>query len=240
MIRVEQVSKSFSGRLVLDRVSFEVPDRRVVVILGPSGIGKTVLLRVMTGLLAPDSGRVSYDGLVVRYGAFSDNRAVLRQLGFVFQGGALFDSIDVAGNVGLPLSELDRLGSEERRARVQAVLERVGMLECAQRWPRELSGGMIRLVAIARALVRDPRYLFLDEPTSGLDPVMKERICRLIAGLRDEEGKTEVVVSHDLEAVKAVADEIFMLREARLVPLERVRKEDYRVGCSQWLVGNRP
>ena len=227
MIRVEQVTKRFNERLVLDKVSFDVPDRKVVVILGTSGIGKTVLLRIMAGLLAPDQGRLEYDGTSLSHGAFSDNRGILRQLGFVFQGGALFDSLDVAGNVALPLREHNRLSRAELNRRVNAVLARVGMIEHARLFPRELSGGMTRLAAIARALAADPRYIFFDEPTTGLDPVMRERICGLIAGLRDKEGKTEVVVTHDLEAVEAVADEILMLRDARLAPLGRARKEDY-------------
>lgn len=232
MIRVEAVSKHFGRKTVLRQVSFDVPDAKVLAILGASGIGKTVLLRVMTGLLAPDQGRVFYDGTLLRYGIFADNRAVLRQLGFVFQGGALFDSLDVAGNVALPLAENERLSREETERRVHSALERVGMLGCAGLRPRELSGGMARLVAVARALVTNPRYLYFDEPTSGLDPVMRERISRLIAGLRDEEGKTEIVVTHDLEAVTAVADEILMLREGKVLPLDRVRKEDYEKVCA--------
>lgn len=227
MIRVEQVSKRFGTKVVLDRVSFDVPDREVLVVLGPSGIGKTVLLRIMTGLVPPDSGTVSYDGTPLRHGAFADNGAVLNELGFVFQGGALFDSLDVWENVALPLRERDRLGSGELGSRVDAALDRVGMREHSRLRPRELSGGMMKLCAIARALVRNPRYLFFDEPTSGLDPVMRERICGLVASLRDEEHKTEVVVTHDLEAVGAVADRILMLRDGRLNALERARKEDY-------------
>lgn len=227
MIAIERVSKRFHNRLVLDGVSFEVPDAKVVVILGPSGIGKTVLLKIMAGLMAPDQGLVSYDGTAFGYGTFSDNRPVYAQLGYVFQGGALFDSLSVADNVALPLRENTGLREREVRERAAAVLERVGMGQHARLLPRALSGGMTRLVAIARALASSPRYLFFDEPTTGLDPVMRGRISDLISSLRDQEGKTEVVVTHDLDAARAVADRILMLKDGRLSSLEGARKEDY-------------
>jgi phospholipid/cholesterol/gamma-HCH transport system ATP-binding protein len=180
----------------------------------------------MTGLLPPDSGQVSYDGVLLGSAEFT-RRRLIRQLGFVFQGGALFDSLSVADNVALPLRERDRMCQSDVQRRVQSALDRVGMSEHANRFPHELSGGMTRLVAIARAVAPEPHYIYFDEPTTGLDPVMKERICRLIESLRDEQGKTEIVVTHDLEAVRAVADEILMLHDARVAPLEHASKEDY-------------
>jgi phospholipid/cholesterol/gamma-HCH transport system ATP-binding protein len=226
MIRVAGVCKQFNGHPVLDDVSFVIPDRHVTVILGPSGTGKTVLLRIMAGLMLPDRGQVSYDEAVLGSPEFT-GRHVVRRLGFVFQGGALFDSLSVADNVALPLRERERLSRAEVKRRVQSALARVGMSEHADQFPRELSGGMKRLVAIARAVAPDPQYIFFDEPTTGLDPVTKERICNLIAALRDEQGKTAIVVTHDLEAVKAVSDEILMLHDARVVPLDHASKEDY-------------
>ncbi len=227
MIRVEQVSKRFGDRLVLDRVSVEIPDSKVVVILGPTGIGKTVLLRIMAGLLVPDAGTVSYDQVRLGRGLFTDNREILARIGFVFQAGALFDSLSVEENVALPLKEQTRMGRAELETRVRAALARVGMLEHAGLYPPTLSGGMIRLAAIGRALATSPRYVFYDEPTSGLDPRMRDRICKLIASLRDQEEKTQVVVTHDLETVETVADRIYMLRDSRLTALEQAGKEDY-------------
>jgi len=227
MISVERVSKRFGRKVVLDGVDLEVADREVVVILGPSGIGKTVLLKIMAGLLAPDRGRVRYDGIGLDYGLLADNRALYSGLGYVFQGGALFDSMTVLDNVALPLVEGIRVRPAEARVRAQAALARVGMGGEEALYPRELSGGMTRLVAIARALVAEPRHVFYDEPTGGLDPVMRDRVCELIAGLRDREGRTELVVTHDLAAAESVADRILMLRQGRLIALEAVRKEDY-------------
>jgi len=232
MIAVREVSKRLDGRPVLDRVSFEVPDNRIVVILGSSGIGKTVLLRVMTGLLAPDSGEVCYDGVPVRHGLLADNTAVLGRVGFVFQTGALFDSLTVAENVALPLRETRRVEPATLDRRVREVLTTVGMEQCLSRFPDVLSGGMTRLVAIARALVTEPDYLFLDEPTTGLDPVMRERMAGLILRLRKEVGRTMIVVTHDLESAARVADAIYMLKDGRLAPMDRAGKESYDTNCA--------
>lgn len=232
MITVSEVSKLLDGRAILDCVSFEVPDRKVVVILGPSGIGKTVLLRIMTGLLAPDSGTISYDGVPVRYGPLADNSAVLGRVGFVFQTGALFDSLTVAENVALPLRETRRIDRALLDQRVEEALTTVGMAHCRARLPDVLSGGMTRLVAIARALVTEPDYLFFDEPTTGLDPVMRERMTRLILRLREKSGRTVVAVTHDLESAARMADAMYMLRDGRLTPMDRAGKEFYETSCA--------
>jgi phospholipid/cholesterol/gamma-HCH transport system ATP-binding protein len=232
MIRVEAVSKRFRDTVVLDRVSLEVPDGTTTVILGPSGIGKTVLLRVMAGLMAPDEGQVFYDGRRVRFGRFADNRGLTGGLGYVFQSGALFDSLTVAENVALPLQETTRLSGAEIHRRTEEVLQRVGMAESAGLFPRALSGGMTRLVAIARALVADPHCIFFDEPTTGLDPAIRARICTMIEELREHGERTQVVVTHDLEAASLLADHMYMLRAGKLVRADNVRKEDYEQAYS--------
>lgn len=219
MIRVKEVSKRMGGTKVLDRVSFVVPDRKVVAVLGPSGTGKTVLLRVLAGLVGPDSGEVVFDGGRER-------------LGFVFQTGALFDSLSVEENVALPIEEQSGLRPDEVRRKTAALLERVGMADARALYPRQLSGGMTRLVAIARALALDPAYVLYDEPTTGLDPLMRDRVCDLITTLREREGKTQVVVTHDLDTVEAVADDILMLRDGQLTALTKAHKEDYENPCS--------
>lgn len=219
MIRVREVSKSFGQRLVLERVSFEVPGHSIAVIVGALGSGKSVLLRIMAGLLVPDSGTVEYDGY--------DSGQRPARIGYVFQSGALFDSMTVWENVALPLAETQCIGREELQQRVRAALQRVGMVDAARLLPRQLSGGMTRLVAIARSVVIDPEYVFLDEPTAGLDPAAQSQIVGLIRSLRDSEGRTCVVVTHDLETAHTLADRLYLLRSARLEPVVRVRKEDY-------------
>jgi phospholipid/cholesterol/gamma-HCH transport system ATP-binding protein len=227
MIRVEGVSKRFRGRVVLDRVSFNVPDGATTVILGPSGIGKTVLLKIMAGLLRPDEGRVFHDNRRIHFGRFADNHELTGGLGYVFQGGALFDSLTVAENVALVLEETTRLGRAEIRDRTDTALRRVGMIEHSSLYPRALSGGMMRLVAIARAVVGDPRCVFFDEPTTGLDPAVRDRVYRLMTELRERGDRALVVVTHDLEAASLLADCTYMLRAGRLVLADNVRKEHY-------------
>lgn len=232
MIRVEGVSKRFRDHVVLDRVSLDVADGATTVILGPSGIGKTVLLKIMAGLLAPDEGRVFHDGRRIRFGRFADNQTVTGGLGYVFQGGALFDSLTVAENVSLVLEETTHLSRAEIRNGTEAVLHRVGMAEHASLYPRALSGGMTRLVAIARALVADPRCIFYDEPTTGLDPLIRERVSAMIRELRENGNHAQAVVTHDLEAARLLADCTYMLRAGKLVRADNVRKEDYEQAYS--------
>lgn len=232
MIRVQGVCKQFRRLVILDHADLDVQDGSVVAILGPSGIGKTVLLRIMAGLLAPDVGQVFYDGKPMQWGAFADNRRVLGGLGYVFQAGALFDSMTVAENVAMPLAEGLRLKRDEVERRVQVALELVGM-ECnAALRPRVLSGGMARLVAIARAVATDPRYIFYDEPTTGLDPAIRDRILGLVLKLKEEKRRTQVIVTHDMDAARHVADRMYLLRGGHLVAADDVRKEDYESTCT--------
>jgi phospholipid/cholesterol/gamma-HCH transport system ATP-binding protein len=232
MIRVEGVSKRFGDKVVLDHVSFDVPDGATTVILGPSGIGKTVLLKIMAGLLRPDEGRVFHDGRRIRFGRFADNQELTGGLGYVFQGGALFDSLTVAENVSLVLEETTRLSRAETRNRTREVLRRVGMAEHFGLYPRALSGGMTRLVAIARALVAEPRTVFFDEPTTGLDPAIRERVFAMIRALREAGTHALAIVTHDLEAARLLADCTYMLRAGKLVRADNVRKEDYEQAYS--------
>ncbi|MEO0073993.1 MAG: ATP-binding cassette domain-containing protein [candidate division WOR-3 bacterium] len=225
MIRVNAVSKSFGGRLVLDKVTLEVPENSIAVIVGALGSGKSVLLRIMAGLLTPDSGSVEYDG-----GRGTGEMST--HVGYVFQSGALFDSMTVWENVALPLAETQRIDKKELIRRVVATLQRVGMADAVTLLPRQLSGGMSRLVAIARSIVTDPRYVFLDEPTAGLDPATRSRVVELIRSLRENEGRTCVVVTHDLETANVLADRLYMLRNARLEQVGQVRKEDYETPCT--------
>ena len=232
MIRAEGISKRFRGSVVLDRVSLDVPDGATTVILGPSGVGKTVLLRIMAGLLKPDEGRVFHDGRRIHFGRFADNRELSGGLGYVFQGGALFDSLTVVENVALALEETTRMSCAEIRSRADEVLRRVGMAEHVGLYPRALSGGMTRLVAIARALVADPHTLFFDEPTTGLDPAIRERIFSIVRELREHGDRALAVVTHDLEAARLLADHTYMLRASKLVRADNVRKEDYEQAYS--------
>ncbi len=227
MIEVRNLSKRFDSLVVLDDVSFSVNDASLVVVLGPSGTGKSVLLKCMLGLLPADAGEVLFDGRSVQNLADREIYEIRKQVGFVFQSTALFDSMNVADNIALPLREHTTLSSKEIHERLCSLLETVGMAGKAGLYPQALSGGMKRLVAVARALALNPRYLFYDEPTTGLDPIMTDRVVDLIKNLKKSHTSSGVVVTHDLETAKAVGDEIFMLKKGRIGKLTKIEKELY-------------
>lgn len=228
MIEVKKVSKRFESLVVLDDVSFTVKEAQLVVILGPSGTGKTVLLKSMIGLQDIDAGDVIFDGISVHNNKGNHHLyEIRRRIGFVFQGTALFDSMNVCDNISLPLVEHTRLKSIEIRKRVLEILSIIGLSGKEHLFPMSLSGGMKRLVAVGRALALDPHYLFYDEPTTGLDPVMRDRVVRLIVGLKTRYGKSGIVVTHDLETAQAVGDEVYMLKKGRISKLKHIGKEEY-------------
>ena len=215
MIRFENVHKSFDGVKVLDGVTFEVADGEILAIVGPSGTGKSVTLKHIVGLLAPDEGTVT-----VKEGA---------HIGYLFQSGALLAWLTVRENVALPLKETTRFSSSEIDAFVNEALKAVGLEEAADKYPAEISGGMVKRAGLARAIVRKTDAVLYDEPTSGLDPVTAQNIHRLIRKVNDERRLTSVVVTHDLAGSCSFADRIMMLKDGRVVlvakPQEFMRSE---------------
>lgn len=227
MIEVKNVSKKFDSLIVLDNVSFNVGDARLIVILGPSGTGKTVLLKAILGLMSVDSGEVLFDGKSIQAIDESEIYEIRKNIGFVFQGTALFDSMNVLDNIALPIVEHTSASTSEVRDKVTQILEIIGMSGKEKLYPRSLSGGMKRLVAVGRALALDPKYLFYDEPTTGLDPIMRDRVVKLIIDLKKNHAKSGIVVTHDLDTAKAVGDEIYMLKRGKISKLKQIRKEVY-------------
>lgn len=227
MIVVRDLSKTFGPLTVLDGVSFAVNDHSLVVILGPSGTGKSVLLKSMLGLLPVDRGEVLFDGKSIQTATEQEIYGIRKQVGFVFQGTALFDSMNVADNIALPLREHTTMSSKEIKQRVCGLLEVVGMDGKARLFPQSLSGGMKRLVAMARALALEPKYLFYDEPTTGLDPVMTDKVVGLMVDLKKRYANSGIVVTHDLSTAKAVGDEIYMLKKGRIRKIVKIEKESY-------------
>jgi phospholipid/cholesterol/gamma-HCH transport system ATP-binding protein len=215
-IRCRGVEKAFRGAPVLRGATVEVAAGETLVVLGGSGAGKSVLLKHMNALLQPDAGTVEVDGRPL---AGLDEEAlspVRRHVAMLFQQGALFDSLDVGENVAYPLREHALCAPEEIPARVAAALDVVGLAGTERLLPAELSGGMRKRAALARALVLEPRALLYDEPTTGLDPVVAARINQLIRDLQRRLGVTSVVVTHDLASAFYVADRIAFLHEGRI------------------------
>jgi phospholipid/cholesterol/gamma-HCH transport system ATP-binding protein len=218
MIELKHVSKRFLENVVLDDVSLEVRTGETLALLGPSGVGKSVLLKHIIGLIRPDSGDIIVDGLSVPHLGRKQLSQLRTRIGYVFQNGALFDSMDVFENIRLGITDetayRDLTFAHER---VQECLRLVNLQpEVARKMPGELSGGMRKRVGIARAIAGKPTYLLYDEPTSGLDPVNSDVIDGLIERLQQELGVTSVVVSHDVRGSFKVADRIALLWQAKI------------------------
>lgn len=215
MIRLRDVHKRFGDLVVLDGVDFDVDQGETMALLGPSGVGKSVLLKHINGLIHPDRGEVYVDGLSVpqlRRKALSKLRS---RIGYVFQFGALFDSMSVFENIQLGITD-ESLATDDgySRHRVAECLELVNLpAATGEKYPADLSGGMRKRVGIARAIAGQPTYLLYDEPTSGLDPVNADIIDRLVVKLRDSLGVTSVVVTHDVRGAFTVADRIALLKD---------------------------
>src|SRR5580700_10503581 len=216
MISFRHVKKSFGDKDVLRDVSFDVQDGEVFFIIGQSGVGKSVLIKHLVGLLYPDGGEIFLDGEEIS--RFDEARMypVRMKCAMVFQHSTLFDSMTCAENVALPLRKHKGLRQREALAEAQRRLEQVHMQDFGARYPPELGDGMRKRVAIARALTLEPRYVLFDEPTTSLDPVSARRVDRLIRELSDTLGVTSVVVSHDLVSIFTIADRIVMLYKGQV------------------------
>jgi phospholipid/cholesterol/gamma-HCH transport system ATP-binding protein len=215
-IIVENVEKSFGEQRVLDGVSFTVAAGETLAVLGRSGTGKSVLLKTIIALLDPDRGRVRVLGTDLHALDEAGRLAARKGIGYVFQGAALFDSLNVLENVGFALYQR-RLPEAQIRAQVLERLEMVGLADVIDKVPSELSGGMQKRVGLARAIIGEPRLILYDEPTTGLDPLTTDVINRIILRLRRKLGVTSVMVTHDMRSAFTVADRIIMLDQGRIV-----------------------
>ncbi len=219
MIELRDVHKRFGEQVVLDGVDFIVNDGETVALLGPSGTGKSVLLKHIIGLIHPDSGTVLVDGQNVGRLKRKQLAELRTHIGYVFQNGALFDSMDVFENIRLGMSDEHQYADEEfARGRVVECLQLVNLApDVAQKYPAELSGGMRKRVGIARAIAGQPKYLLYDEPTSGLDPVNSDVIDELVKRLAEKLGVTSVMVTHDVRGAFRTADRLALLTGGKII-----------------------
>ncbi|NOY38420.1 MAG: ATP-binding cassette domain-containing protein [Chlorobi bacterium] len=215
MIEVVHLSKNFKNQLVLEDVSCRFERGQTNLIIGQSGSGKTVLLKCIVGLLTPTEGDVVYDDTIFTRANFQEKKKIRRQIGMLFQGGALFDSSTVEENVRYPLDMFTEMTEEEKKERVNYCLKRVNIVNSNHLFPSELSGGMKKRVAIARAIVLNPKYLLCDEPNSGLDPQTAIVIDNLIKEITEEFNTTTIVNTHDMNSVMGIGKKVVFIFNGR-------------------------
>ena len=220
MIRVENLWKSFGNQEVLRGVSFEVQAGEFVALVGSSGGGKSLLLKLLVSLLKPDNGRIWISGKDVAASSGKELESLRSRIGFVFQGGALFDSMTVYDNVAFPLREKTSLSEKDIYRKVMRELELVGLRDAARKYPAQLSGGMLKRVALARALVRDPEIVLFDEPTTGLDPVVSRAVLELFDLVHQRLQLTGILVSHEIPRIFQIVQKVAMIHEGRIVAVE--------------------
>lgn len=216
-VRFRNVSMAFGDRRVMESLSCNFPSAKISVILGGSGAGKSTLLRLVGGLIAPQSGSIEVAGTEIVVAPKAALRAVRDQVAMLFQGGALLDSLTVFDNIALPLREHTQMSEDAIARRVEETLQSVDLRDASTLLPGELSGGMLRRAALARAIVHRPRILLCDEPFSGLDPISVRRIERLLVSLNRDYGITTIVVSHHIQSTLRMADRVLLFIEGRAV-----------------------
>jgi len=217
IIRFNQVFKAFGNTRVLNGVDLEIHQGEITTIIGKSGEGKSVLLKHIVGLLEPDSGEVLYEGRAIHSLKPKERKAIKSKISYMFQGTALFDSMTVYENIALPLVETTQLKEADIRSRVGRQMEQFDLTESADKYPSQLSGGMKKRVALARAMVTEPEIILFDEPTTGLDPVRKNTVHSMISGYQKKYGFTAVLVSHEIPDVFYISQRIAMLDQGKII-----------------------
>ena len=221
MIKVKRLSKSFNGRPILNDISLEVDKGDILAILGESGAGKSVLLRHLIGLIRPDAGEIEINSINITKLLERDLLKVRKDIGYLFQEGALYDFMDVEENIAFPLKEHTRFTPEAIHEKVKEVLAMVDLSGIEEQYPSELSGGMKKRAALARAIVLGSQILFCDEPTSGLDPIRSQDISDLIQNIARRLGSTVVITSHDIKNSFRIADRLAIMHEGKIIALAK-------------------
>lgn len=216
MIRAENIFKQFGDHEVLKGIDFTFEAGKTNLIIGKSGAGKTVLLKILVGLFEPTVGNVWYDKTNLLELKGKELRALREDVGMLFQGNALFDSMTIEENIKFPMDMFTKMTAKEKRSRVDFCLERVSLEGVNEKFPSEISGGMQKRVGIARSIVLEPKYLFCDEPNSGLDPSTSITIDELISDITDEHNITTIINTHDMNSVMEIGENICLLKDGKL------------------------
>ena len=222
MIQVKAIEKRFGDQLVLDQISFEVTRGGMLAVVGPSGTGKSVLIKIITGLMMPDAGDVFVDGCSMITSSGKTRKELCSKMGILFQAAALFDSISLLDNVAYPLRYRERMHQVKARKKALEFLEQVGLAEYAKDFPNEVSMAMKKRIGIARALVSEPEVIFFDEPNTGLDPETGQEIYDLIRLTHQRFKFTGIVISHEIPEVFQVCDKVAMLYQGKVQALDEV------------------
>jgi phospholipid/cholesterol/gamma-HCH transport system ATP-binding protein len=220
MIQIKDLWKSFGGQQVLRGVNLEIQTGEFLALIGMSGSGKSILLKHVVRLLKPDRGQVLVDGRDVGTLSSAELEQLRSRIGYVFQSGALFDSMTVYDNVAFPLREKTALEEAEIKKRVEAELDAVGLNGAREKYPAQLSGGMLKRVALARTLIRDPEIVLFDEPTTGLDPIVSNSILKLFDSAHRRLKLTGILVSHDLPEIFRIVEKVAFLHEGKIVAVQ--------------------
>ena len=217
MIKAREINKSFSGKSILNNISFDISNGDSVAIIGQSGTGKSVLLKHLNGLLIPDSGNISIDNILLNNVSYNELQSIRKKMAMVFQFGALFDSMTIEDNIILAIKSLTTLSDKNIPNRIDKSLDLVELNDVKDLMPSEISGGMKKRVGIARAIAINPEYILYDEPTTGLDPITTDRINQLIKKVSEKKKVTSIVVTHNMKTLKYVANKVIMLHEGNII-----------------------
>ena len=216
MIEVKNLVKSFGEHIVLDDISFSINDGENFVVFGRSGTGKSVLLKCLVGLMEPDSGEMIIDGKKVNDLSMKELNELRKNIGFLFQGAALYDSMTVRGNLEFPLIRNFNFTQGEREKKIKKVLDQVGLLDAIDKKPAELSGGMKKRVGLARTIVTEPALILYDEPTTGLDPITSKEISYLMVELQQDLNVTAIIVTHDIVCANIVGNRAIVINDGKI------------------------
>ena len=217
MINLESIIKKFSDKVILNQISLSIDDGDCVAIIGQSGVGKSVLLKHVNGLLKPDTGDVLIDGVNINNLSFFDRQKYLKKMSMVFQFGALFDSLSIKNNILLALDHSTNFNYQDKIDKIKEVLDLVSLENVENLFPADLSGGMQKRVAIARAIATNPKYILYDEPTTGLDPITTDKVCSLIKSISNKQKQTTIIVTHEMKIVHEIVNKVVMIYEGNII-----------------------